>query len=189
MLDSTLAGPSSNSYIDLAEADSIALTIPGGAEWVANTTEDEREFSLINATRWLETLDYIGDRCTSSQRLKWPRQGNKAICDGVQADCTFIPYPIREAEVILAIKYTEQPSSFPGAGGGNTAPSGTFVSRQKLGELEIQYQQFNNNTATSCDDCDSPELIQTFPWLEGLLGCWIFIIPSGAGRIIGRVRS
>jgi hypothetical protein len=189
LIDATLSGISSNSYVDLAEAEAIAVTLPGGAEWIANTTDTEREFSLINATRWLETLEYIGERCQPTQRLKWPRLGKKAICDGVQADCTFIPYPIKEAEVILAIKYTDSPSSFPGAGGGDTAPSGTFVKRQKLDALEIEYAQFNSNTSTSCDDCNNPVLIQAFDWLDDLLGCWVYIIPSGAGRIIGRVRS
>lgn len=189
MIDATLAGPSSNSYVDLAEAEGIAVTIPGGAEWIANTTQEEREFSLINATRWLETLDYIGVRCTSTQRLKWPRQGDKAVCDGVQATCSMIPYPVREAEVVLAIKYVDSPSSFPGSGGGSTAPNGTFVSKQKLGELEINYAQLRGDVSTSCDDCDSPTLIQSFNWLDDLLGCWVYIIPSGAGRIIGRVRS
>ena len=49
---------------------------------------------------------------------------------------------IKQAEVFLAIKYTEDPDSFPGAGGGNTAPAGTFVSKQKIGNLEVEYSQF-----------------------------------------------
>ena len=81
--------------------------MPGGGEWAA-LDEDEKNLSLIQATRWLETLDYGGDRCKASQRLKWPRSG--AECDGVTSDCSGIPYVIQEAEVILAISYSEKPN-------------------------------------------------------------------------------
>ena len=115
-LDATLGGEFSNSYVDMANAVGIASRIPGGDEWGA-ADEDVRVMSLIQATRWLETLDYVGNRCAATQRLKWPRQG--AECDGVPATCDAIPYKLQECEVMLAIKYVEDPSSFPGAGGGN----------------------------------------------------------------------
>ena len=125
-LNATLGGETSNSYVDMATAVAMANNIPGGGDWAAQD-EELRALSLITATRWLETLNYVGDRCSGTQRLKWPRSGDKAICDGVQADCTFIPNPIKEAEVLLAIKYTESPSSFPGGDGGASAPSGTCL--------------------------------------------------------------
>ena len=109
-LDATLGGNQSNSYITLANAEGIAGMMPGGDTWIA-LTEDEKNMSLIQATRWLETLDYRGDRCSTSQRLKWARSG--AECDGVTSDCSGIPYPIQEAEVVLAIKYSESPWSVP----------------------------------------------------------------------------
>jgi hypothetical protein len=186
MLDATLGGETSNSYVDLATAEAIAVMLPSGDDWVAKP-EAEKELSLITATRWLETLNYVGDRCSGTQRLKWPRSGAKAVCDGVQADCTFIPPIIKEAEVILAIAYVDSPSSFPGAGGGSSAPSGTFTKRQKLGELEIEYAQFNNNVGSGCDDCDNPQIIQSFPWIDDLLGCWLNMGPSsGAGFVLTR---
>lgn len=185
-LDATLGGETSNSYVDMATAVAMANNIPGGGDWAAQD-EELRALSLITATRWLETLNYVGDRCSGTQRLKWPRSGDKAICDGVQADCTFIPNPIKEAEVLLAIKYTESPSSFPGGDGGSNAPSGTFTKRQKLGDLEIEYAQFNNNVGSSCDDCDNPQIIQSFPWIDDLLGCWLNMGPSsGAGYVLTR---
>ena len=181
--DCVLGGPTSNSYICVDAADDIASNLPGGEAWSAEASAD-KEISLIEATRWLETLDYYGDRCSPSQRLKWPRLG--AQCDGVTSDCASIPYKIQEAEALLAIKYLENPSSFPGAGGGNNAPSGTFTKRQKLGDLEIEYAQFNNSIGSSCDDCDNPPIFQSFPWLEAVLGCWIFSISSGAGYVLTR---
>jgi len=183
VVNAEIGGEASNSYLDLADAEAIAAMIPGGDAWIA-ATEDEKNMSLVEATRWLETLDYIGQRCSATQRLKWPRQG--AECDGVPATCDTIVYKVKEAEVMLAIKQVADPSSFPGTGGGNTAPSGTFTKRQKLGDLEIEYAQFNNNAASSCDDCDNPPIIQSFSWLEAVLGCWFYAISSGAGYVMTR---
>ena len=84
-LDATLSGPTSNSYLTMATAIQIASNMPGGGEWIA-ADEELRNLSLIQATRWLETLNYKGDRCKASQRLKWPRNG--AVCDGVTSDCS-----------------------------------------------------------------------------------------------------
>ena len=69
----------------------------------------------------------------------------------------------------------------------SNAPSGTFVSVKELGELEIEYEQFNNNVGSSCDDCDHPQIIQSFKWIDDLLGCWLNMGPSsGAGFVLTR---
>ena len=67
-LDATLSGATSNSYLTMATALQIAESVPGGDDWVLKT-EDARNLSLIQATRWLETIDYDGTRCKASQRL------------------------------------------------------------------------------------------------------------------------
>ena len=186
-LDATLSGATSNSYVDLAGAEAIANNMPGGPTWVAKTA-DEKNLSLIEATRWLETLTYSGTRCKDTQRLKWPRKDAK--CDGVTSDCAGIPVAIKEAEVALAIKYVDSPSQFPGSGSGGGAAQGTYVKRQKLGSLEVEYDQYAGTTVTSCDNCNDPKIITAFLWLKDLLGCWI----GGGGAVGGvglmlRVRS
>ena len=168
-LDASLSGSTSNSYLTLVTAEQIAANMPGGPDWIA-ATEDEKNLSLIQATRWLETLNYKGDRCKASQRLKWPRSG--AVCDGVTSDCSGIPYRVQESEVALAIQYQKSPSKFPGGGSGSSAPTGTYVKRQKLDVLEIEYDEFSNAESSSCDTCGDPAIIQAFPWLVDLLGCW-----------------
>ena len=170
-LDATLSGNQSNSYVTLENANSIAANQTFADAWDAKT-DDEKTMALIVATRWMETLSYAGDRCKASQRLSWPRSG--AECDGVTSDCNGIPYAIQETEVILAYQYMKYPNSFPDAGGGGgSAPTGTFIKRQKLDVLEIEYDQFNNAVASSCDTCGDPAIIQAFPWLEDLLKCWV----------------
>ena len=70
-LDATLSGSNSNSYITNERAMQIAQNIPGGGTW-AKLDLEVRNVSLIQATRWMETLDYKGSRCKASQRLNGP---------------------------------------------------------------------------------------------------------------------
>ena len=185
-LDATLAGATSNSYVDLAEAVVIARNIPGGDDWIA-LTDDEKIYSLIAATALLETLQYRGEVCTMTQRLKWPRKG--VDCEGRPFDCTAIPYKIKEAEVMLAMQMAKDPGGIIGGGGVDNSPAGTFTKRQKLGDLEIEYAQFSNSVGSNCDDCNEPLAYQKFPWLEAILGCLTDMPIIGGARIIGRVRS
>ena len=188
-LDATLAGATSNSYVDLAEADAIAANLPFAAEWAA-LTDEEKTDGLIVATRWLETLSYGGERCTTTQRLKWPRKG--AECDGQVSDCSSIPYAIKEAEVILAHQYNLDPKSFPGFGGsaGDSTPAGTYIKRQKIDVLEIEYDQFSENQYNDdCSDCSLPAILQEFPWLKDLLGCWLGNVSTTGNRLIRLYRN
>jgi len=147
------------------------------------------------ATFWLDQLDYAGTRCNPStdeeslpQALAWPRSG--ASCDGVDATCAFIPAGIQRATALLAVNLSVTPDAITGPiGGGSTSQTGVFVSMQKLGDLEQQFtERSGNDTSNGCITCDTPIVIEKFPWLKGVLGCWA-VISSGGGRVILRVRS
>ena len=90
---------------------------------------------------------------------------------------------------MLAIQMAKNPGSIINGGGVDTAPAGTFVKRVKLGDLEQEFAQFNNNVGSNCDDCSEPIAFQRYPWLEAVLGCYTDIPIVGGARIIGRVRS
>ena len=90
---------------------------------------------------------------------------------------------------MLAIQVAKDPGGIIGGDGVDNAPAGTFVSKQKLGDLEINYTQFNNNIGSNCDDCNEPLAFQKFPWLQAVLDCYTDIQIIGGARIIGRVRS
>ena len=187
-IDATLAGASSNSYVDLAEASSIAQNLPFADEWAA-APNDDLEFALIVATRYLDTLSYQGTRCTSTQRLKWPRKD--AECDGQTSVCTAIPYTIKETEVILAYQYVLDSAHSPAlAVRWDSAPAGTYVKRQKIDVLEIEYDQFNENQYNdNCSDCSLPAILQEFPWLQDLLGCWLGQNSTTGNRLIRLFRN
>ena len=90
---------------------------------------------------------------------------------------------------MLAIQMAKNSGGIIGGGGVDNSPAGTFTKRQKLGDLEIEYAQFNNNVGSNCDDCNEPLAYQKFPWLEAVLACFTDMPVIGGARIIGRVRS
>ena len=188
-LDATLSGATSNSYLVMATALQIAQNVPGGGDWAAKD-EEVRNLSLIQATRWLETIDYGGTRCKATQRLKWPRLG--ATCDGVTSDCSGIPYQIQEAEVMLAIQYDQNPSSFPGNDSGGSHSDWHLCVRSSSWVILVSnttaYPAGQTDT-NHCSSCNDPIIIQKFPWLESLLRCWMSGSSGNGTRVIARVRS
>ena len=192
---SIVGGAKSNSYVSGTEADEYAAFQSWEAAWLAKT-ESERTIALVNACRWLDTVDFGGSRCDPSttdakspQALMWPRSG--VSCDGVAATCTFIPREIKEAQVLIAYNLALNPEMITGApGGGGTTQSGTFVSKQQLGDLVQEFSAYpsSDTGGDSCVDCSTPEVIAKLPWLKGVLSCWADISTSNS-KVLLRVRS
>ena len=193
---SILGGADSNSYVSGVEADAFAAFQPWDAAWLAKT-ESERAIALVNATRWLDTVDFAGTRCNPSttdsgvpQALSWPR--SDVSCDGVAATCSFIPTQIKEAQILIAYNLLIDPTLIIGTPGGGGASAGTYIKRNKLGDLEQEFAEYTNDTSTGpgeCVDCSTPAIIAALPWLKGLLACWADISTPGTSKVILRVRS
>ena len=189
VFDATIGGEFANSYCDEAFADAYASNQSWQVTWFAKTAE-ERQVALISSTKWLETVSYSGTRCTAVQALAWPRSG--ATCDGVSSSCDVIPLRIRQAEVELAYQLLSNPDAITGQpGGGGGAAAGTFVSMQKLGDLEQQFSAFPSGEqgGKDCTDCSNPEVINKFPWLRGFLACYADISTGSGSKVLLRVRS
>ena len=78
----------------------------------------------------------------------------------------------------------------PIGGGGGNSQAGTYVSEQQLGDLKIAYSAFPaGDSGDSCVTCDTPIVIDKFPWLKGMLGCWAIIASGNGGTRHPRVRS
>ena len=194
--NSTLGGSASTSYISIAEADDLLTNSRYNTEWQSNTEAEKSEY-LVSATFWLETLNYGGTRCSPStddedkpQALKWPR--SDISCDGVKATCAFIPNQIKQTTAVLAANLSAKPEAITGpiGGGGGSTQAGVYVSMQKLGDLQQEFSEYSNPQSNSCDSCGEPQIIQAFPWLKDLLGCWYQGdgLVNGSGLLL-RVRS
>jgi len=170
VLDATLGGAASNSYVDLAFADAYAANTQWDAEWLAFSV-DQRTAALITATSWLETLGWSGDKCTpATQRLSWPRSG--VTCQGLAAACTFIPYEVQTCQVELAFQFAKNPNLMLGSTGTSTVGE---VKRQKLDVLEIEYYESGGGVINA-----GTKLTDQVPWLIPWLGCWV---GGNAGQI------
>lgn len=193
---STLGGATSNSYVSGTTADQFAALQSWEAAWLAKT-ESERTIALLQAAKWLDTIDFSGTRCNPStdssalpQMRSWPRSG--VSCDGVEATCAFIPQAILDAQCLIAYNLVVNPEMITGTpgGGGSGAQAGTFVSKQQLGDLVQEFSAYpsGDTGGDSCVDCSTPDVIAKLPWLKGLLSCWADVSTSSS-KVLLRVRS
>lgn len=192
--DSTLGGSAANSYVSLDEADSFFEFSVYQTQWEA-FSDQQKQAALVQACFFLETVDFAGTRCSPStddenlpQALGWPRSG--ASCDGVAASCSFIPKEVKNAQCLLALNLATSPDSITGPiGGGGSVAAGTYVKRNKLGDLEQEFAEYSREDSTNdCADCSTPEVIAKYPWLKGILSCWADLSVGGS-KILLRVRS
>ena len=98
-INATLQSETANSFVTLAEADAYFETVPSSTNW-DDKTDDQKNRALISATRWIDTLNFYGDRCDADQALSWPR--NNYHVDRVELACSAIPNDIKYATYELA---------------------------------------------------------------------------------------
>ena len=157
-IDATLSGASSNSYVTLAAANSYFETVPDSTTWT-NKTDDQKNRALISATRWIDSLNFYGDRCDEGQALKWPR--NNYDVDGVELECSLIPNDIKYATYELARALAND----TGAITDSTGTTGLYDEVQ-LGDLRVKYNKTSQAVGTINNVFD------VYPWLQSYLGAY-----------------
>jgi hypothetical protein len=169
-IDATLSGASSNSYVTLAAANSYFETVPSSSTWT-DKTDDQKNRALISATRWIDSLNFYGDRCDEGQALKWPR--NNYDIDGVELECSLIPNDIKYATYELARALANDTSAI-------TSSTGTdgLYDEVQLGDLRVKY-----NTKTQATGMVN-NIFDVYPWLQSYLGAYTL---GGAGTYQFRV--
>ena len=155
-ITATLKGETSNSYVTLAEANTYFETAPEESTW-DDKTDDQKNRALISACRWIDSLNFLGDRCDNDQALKWPR--NNHHVDNVELVCTAIPKGIKYAQYELARALANDTDAMTG----NKGTDGTYE-EVKLGELEVKYNTNSQGVGTIYNVFD------VYPWLQSYLG-------------------
>ena len=155
-ISATLKGEASNSYVTLAEANTYFETAPEESTW-DDKTDDQKNRALISACRWIDSLNFLGDRCDNDQALKWPR--NNHHVDNVELVCTAIPNGIKYAQYELARALANDTDAMTG----NKGTDGTYE-EVKLGELEVKYNTNSQGVGTINNVFD------VYPWLQSYLG-------------------
>jgi hypothetical protein len=152
-IDATLSGASSNSYVTLAAANSYFETVPDSTTWT-NKTDDQKNRALISATRWIDSLNFYGDRCDEDQALKWPR-------NNYDVDGSLIPNDIKYATYELARALAND----TGAITDSTGTTGLYDEVQ-LGDLRVKYNKASQAVGTINNVFD------VYPWLQSYLGAY-----------------
>lgn len=182
--DATLGGSAATSYISVAQADDWYLGTTREPNWTALTVP-EKEAALMASTFQLEPLRYAGSRCSPSsddpaleQALQWPR--SDATCRGIATTCSMLPREVIAATAYLALElHTSPPSVGPS---GTTGP----IQSQTLGELSQSFYAPTSSTVKV--SATAPLILQRYPFLVDLLGCWYVGGVGGSGLLL-RVRS
>ena len=147
-----------------ADADAYFTSTPRDPDWQAVTTKD---LYLNDAYRLLSAICYDQTR----------------DCCGRDFGAAWIA-----ANSELALALSKNPNAIIG-GGGSTASG--LVKRQKLGDLEVEYHAPTSGATvvTSKYGPADPIVLQQFPFLGDILGCWMTLTKSSGTRVIARVRS
>jgi len=169
-ITATLSSATANSYVTLAEANDYFETVPDSSTWT-NKTDDQKNRSLIAATRWIDTLSYYGSRCDNGQALKFPR--NNYTIDNVELTCTTIPNNIKYAQYELARALANDTSAVTGT----TGKDGNF-SEVQLGDLQVKYNTDSQGTGSINN------ILDVYPWLQSYLGAYML---GGSGTYQTRV--
>ena len=169
-IDATIKGANANSYVTLTEANSYFETVPDSSTWT-DKTDDQKNRSLISATRWIDGFVFYGDRCDSGQALKFPRNNYKI--DNVELTCTTIPNNIKYAQYELARALANETDAMTG----NTGTDGN-LSEVKLGDIQVKYNTTSQGVGTVNNVMDK------YPWLQSYLGAYML---GGSGTYQTRV--
>lgn len=146
--------------VDPADVDDYFLTSFNGATW-ALLTPEEKDVALAEATRWLGTLCW-----------------QEADCCGREFTAT---YTAATAELALALHQNQKLLIAAGS-----ATTTGLVRSQSLGELRQEF--FSPSEVNGRVSTKAPLVLQRFPWLVDMLGCWI-TNSWGNSRVINRFRS
>ena len=169
-INATVKGENANSYVTLTEANSYFETVPDSTTW-DNKTDDQKNRSLIAATRWIDSFVYYGDRCDDGQALKFPR--NNYQVDGVELACSKIPNNIKYAQYELARALANDTDAITGT----TGKEGN-ISEAKLGDLAVKFSTSSQGTGSINN------ILDVYPWLQSYLGAYML---GGAGSFQMRV--
>ena len=196
-LTALLGASEDNSYLTVAEGDTFASQALGDIAWNSTTEETDKEKALVSATRWLDTLDYVGSKCDPKQPLKWPRSG--AVCGDYAYGCVDgVPPQVEQATFAVANVLLGDPTfiigGIPGSGGsgGGSSTPGELVPgipNSDLKELTLDVMKIVWRDDAS-GSSGSVALLEKLPVLSQVLGCLTTSVGQvGSSRVIQRVRS
>ena len=99
-----------NSYLTVAEADAYFADRLNATAWDGATVENKPK-ALIQATKAIESMKFLGSRSVSTQKLSFPR--SDVYVDNILIDDTIVPQDVKEAVCEYAILMLQEDYSAP----------------------------------------------------------------------------
>ena len=178
----TVGGASSNSYLSVAAADTISGNMLSTLKWGTATTDDKGR-ALIAATRYLDQLDWIGTKATTTQALLWPRE--EATCGEKDYANDVIPQEIQYSTFDLADALLNDTTLLKPANAGLTELiPGIPNADLKSARVDVLSVDFRDGGAPVVLNA-----LTVLPHLVGLLGCLCLSGPKTSVGQISVLRS
>lgn len=75
--------PSNNSYVSLSAAETIMAEIFSKDGWAA-ASDSQKSLALVDATRRIDRLNFIGQKSDADQVLQFPRLGDSTVPEDIK---------------------------------------------------------------------------------------------------------
>lgn len=178
----TPGSASANSYISVATGDDLANVYLGTLAWSSAST-DNKGRALIMATRYLDQLEWIGSKATTTQALAWPRK--EAACGEWSFTASEIPQPIKQACFDLAEALLGDATLLRSAGAGsNELIPGIPNASLKSASVDVISVQFRDGAVPA-----NQNALNVAPHLRQTLGCLCLSKPVGALGAVKVMRA
>lgn len=103
VIDATIGGAASNSYLTLMRATDLWAETPHADDFLSDFSINRRQL-LVQATRLIDRhLSFIGSKATTGQALAWPRSGVSDQSTGVAISSSVIPLFVELATAEWAV--------------------------------------------------------------------------------------
>lgn len=116
-LVATVKSATANAYEDTPAADAYFNIRLNSEAWTSITDVDVKRRALITATMMLDVEQYVGQKTTTAQALKWPRKAKDSEYvkdeDGNTLDPDTIPTIVKTAMYELALELVKTLGSDP----------------------------------------------------------------------------
>jgi hypothetical protein len=135
-IDATVGGASSNSFTTLAEANTYMESRLNASSWETDATDDEKNRALVEATRELSVMHWLGERTDGTQALSWPRQWAHDPDSPIQDyyATTVIPQRVKDATMELALQFVKNGTTDVAA-----LDPQSGIKRKKIDVIETEY--------------------------------------------------
>lgn len=178
----TAGASNANSYLSVAAADDLANLYLGTLNWATATT-DNKGRALIMATRYLDELQYVGSKASTTQALLWPR--SDAECGDWSFTSSEIPQPIKQATFDLAEYLLSDSNVLSGTGAGSSElipgiPNAN-LKRARVDVIDVEFNQ--------AGQAEAKNALNVVPHLKQVLGCLCLSGFNSSARSVPVLRS